>query len=598
MTHYLSPDMMYPRRLNIKYTLIILLLALCVTRVWLYHEDTPLRTTVGVEMTTSYAVGDQLFFAGVEGDRLLGIDYCPDSSKVRYAALGTVVSSDGKVQAVLPAQRGADSVIASGKLRMLLKKTLVTLRERQESLRAQCRQMDYYAKTHTAIDEGYNEVMSLREGLIIKSLRMDTLVGRVEALVAKDSVVAKQVNRYYINGAEANYIGADTVSCTSRDMVYLSPRVNMVQHFGLNYRRGCGDNHLPSRLILDGDSLPCTISTRLAGVLESCFPEPTSIKFDTLGNIFRYTPRDSLYYADITYADGSHYRGTVDDSMLPVGRGLRTDAIGHIYCGEWQGGVLAGTGFAIDDRFVKSGAWSKGNFLGERMLYTTDRIYGIDISRYQHEIGSKRYAIDWRDLRIQHLGRASRKRIQGNVDYPVSFVFIKATEGTSIKNKYYHKDLQDARRAGIPVAAYHFFTMKAGKPQADFFLRNANLAANTLPPMLDVEPTDKEIKRMGGEQVLFREMLAWLKQVERACHRRPILYISQNFVNHHMPNAPAELRNYEVWIARYGEYKPYVHLLFWQLAYDGRVKGIHGEVDINVYNGTKESFDQWIESVR
>jgi len=40
-----------------------------------------------------------------------------------------------------------------------------------------------------------------------------------------------------------------------------------------------------------------------------------------------------------------------------------------------------------------------------------------------------------------------------------------------------------------------------------------------------------------------------------------------------------------VWIARYGEYKPDVNLVYWQLCQDGKVAGIHGPVDINVYNG-------------
>ena len=111
-----------------------------------------------------------------------------------------------------------------------------------------------------------------------------------------------------------------------------------------------------------------------------------------------------------------------------------------------------------------------------------------------------------------------------------------------------------------------------------------------MPPVLDVEPTDKQIARMGGEQKLFSEMLRWLHAVERACGKRPVLYLGQRFVNEHLPHAPAALRAYDVWIARYGEYKPYVHLLHWQLTPYGRVQGITGDVDINVFNGTREEF--------
>ncbi len=66
---------------------------------------------------------------------------------------------------------------------------------------------------------------------------------------------------------------------------------------------------------------------------------------------------------------------------------------------------------------------------------------------------------------------------------------------------------------------------------------------------------------------------------------RPILYISQRFVNKYLSLAPDLHNNYDVWIARYGEYKPDVNLVYWQLSPDGSVTGIHGHVDINVYNG-------------
>lgn len=198
-------------------------------------------------------------------------------------------------------------------------------------------------------------------------------------------------------------------------------------------------------------------------------------------------------------------------------------------------------------------------------------------------------------MRITSLGTASRKRIQGEVSYPVSFVFIKATQGTTIYNRYYAADLAAARRHGIAVAPYHFFSMKAGAPQASYFLSHAQVSRATLPPMLDVEPSEAEIRQMGGDDVLFREVLVWLRQVEQQTGRTPILYVSQNFVNKHLPRAPKSIRRYPVWIARYGEYKPYVRLLIWQLAADGRVRGIKGDVDINVFNGSKADFEALIK---
>ena len=74
----------------------------------------------------------------------------------------------------------------------------------------------------------------------------------------------------------------------------------------------------------------------------------------------------------------------------------------------------------------------------------------------------------------------------------------------------------------------------------------------------------------------------------------PIRYINHGFINKYLPLAPDIKRDYDVWIARYGEYKPDIRLAFWQLSSDGHVKGIHGDVDINVFNGYKSQFDNFL----
>jgi len=112
--------------------------------------------------------------------------------------------------------------------------------------------------------------------------------------------------------------------------------------------------------------------------------------------------------------------------------------------------------------------------------------------------------------------------------------------------------------------------------------------------VLDVEPSDGDISKMGGVQTMWRNIRAWLQAVERRCGVKPILYVNQRFVNKYLPEAPDIKRDYKVWIARYGEYKPDVKLVIWQLSPDGRVKGITGEVDINVFNGYQQQFDDFI----
>lgn len=292
--------------------------------------------------------------------------------------------------------------------------------------------------------------------------------------------------------------------------------------------------------------------------------------------------------------DKETYNGEFDDSLKAKGHGIMEAADGAYYNGNWDNDTRNGFGFGTDTTgIIKVGEWKNDRYLGERLTYTTDRIYGIDISRHQHEKGKKKFCIDWNAMRITHLGNISKKKINGKVDYPVSFVYVKATEGITVRNKYYASDCTQARRHGILCGSYHFLSLKStATKQAQYFLCNSNITKGDLPAMLDVEPTENQIRRAGGTECMFNMIRTWMKTVHKKTGKRPILYVSQKFVNKYLPLAPDIKRDYQIWIARYGEYKPDVKLVFWQLSPDGRVKGIHGDVDINVFNGYGEKLKE------
>lgn len=319
------------------------------------------------------------------------------------------------------------------------------------------------------------------------------------------------------------------------------------------------------------------------------------VSSDSLGRrIVGFWRADTLVRGVVADTLGT-YNGELNSDGFASGHGIYTSRRHEMYIGEWRNGKCHGFGFALGgSRHAQVGEWKNGRYKGERLQYTPSRIYGIDISRFQHDVGRKHYPIQWERLRISHLGTISKKNVAGQVDYPVSFCYIKATEGTTLRNRYYRTDYAAARRRGIHCGAYHFFsTRTSGTAQAQFFMRNAIFNRGDLPPVLDVEPTAAQIKAMGGPTAMFAAVRAWLHAVEKRVGVKPVLYISQTFVNRYLPLAPDLKRDYNVWIARYGEYKPDVHLVFWQLCPDGKVKGIHPEVDINVFNGYRSEFDDF-----
>ena len=290
------------------------------------------------------------------------------------------------------------------------------------------------------------------------------------------------------------------------------------------------------------------------------------------------------------------YAGQFNRHWEASGHGSYLHTDGSYYEGHWEHDQRNGFGFCVSTDNLRAGVWRNDNFRGERVNYHSDRIYGIDISRYQHEKGRRRYAIDWRRLRIVSLGhRISEERVTGTVDYPVSFVYIKASEGISITNRYFSSDYENCRRQSIPVGAYHFFSTKqTPHEQASHFLKSARFQRGDLPPMLDIEPSDAQIKQMGGAEAMFRNIRIWLNIVERRVGVRPLLYVNQRFVNNWLDQAPDLKCDYQFWIARYGEYKPDIHLAFWQMSDNGRVNGITPNVDIDAFNGYQGHWQEFL----
>lgn len=192
-------------------------------------------------------------------------------------------------------------------------------------------------------------------------------------------------------------------------------------------------------------------------------------------------------------------------------------------------------------------------------------IHGIDISHYQG-------TINWSKLQSATIGRC-----------PVRFVMIKATEGSSKIDEMFDSNFENALEYGFIRGAYHFWSNKSSaRDQAQFFLDKVKLEKGDLPPVLDVESKPKDM----SVEDFQREILTWLHIVEDRYHVKPILYTYHKFKMQYL-GTPV-FNDYPYWIAHYyvenvdytGPWK------FWQHTDAGRLSGIRGYVDFNVYNGS------------
>ena len=108
-------------------------------------------------------------------------------------------------------------------------------------------------------------------------------------------------------------------------------------------------------------------------------------------------------------------------------------------------------------------------------------IHGIDAARFQD-------SINWR--------KAHKAGVR--------FAFVKATEGGDLLDPMFASHWRGARRANVPVGAYHFYYFcTPARVQARWFIKNVPKFKGALPPVLDMEwnPFSPSCARQQGKSV-------------------------------------------------------------------------------------------------
>ena len=193
-------------------------------------------------------------------------------------------------------------------------------------------------------------------------------------------------------------------------------------------------------------------------------------------------------------------------------------------------------------------------------------IHGIDISHHQGEI-------DWQTLKDE-----------GMIDkFPVRFIMIKATEGATKVDENFVDNFYQAREYGFTRGAYHFYSVhSSAQAQAEFFIKNVKLERGDLPPVLDVEHKPKN----QTDEEFQQSIQLWLNMVEFHYGVKPIIYTYYKFKMKYLNDSVFD--DYPYWIAHYYvekvEYKG--AWKFWQHTDVGKLPGIKGNVDFNIYNGS------------
>ena len=206
-------------------------------------------------------------------------------------------------------------------------------------------------------------------------------------------------------------------------------------------------------------------------------------------------------------------------------------------------------------------------------------VKGVDVSEYQGEV-------DWDKIKEQ------------NID----FAFIKATEGSKGKDNSFDKNYEKLKNMDMLLGLYHFFSFESlGEEQADNYIKvvgNIENDENLMLPIIDIEYYSYYKKAKPNKEWVTKELQKMLDKLEKTYRVKPIIYTTMEFYQEYIEG---EFLEYDIWIRNILT-KPDLEnreWKFWQYTGRGKLEGYNGEekyIDLNVFNGSKEDFVNYVKS--
>jgi GH25 family lysozyme M1 (1,4-beta-N-acetylmuramidase) len=208
--------------------------------------------------------------------------------------------------------------------------------------------------------------------------------------------------------------------------------------------------------------------------------------------------------------------------------------------------------------------YNKDNYL---VLQNVESYPGVDVSAYQGDI-------DWAQVKAS------------GIDFAIIRLGYRGYEsGKLVEDTYARKNLEGSAEAGLKVGAYFFsqaLNIKEVDEELEFMLDILGEQYLAMPLVLDWEiPTANARSARMNKETLTQLQLHFCKKVSDMGYK-PMIYFnwhqSENLYDLHA------MEEYPFWLALYQDRMTYPwDVEMWQYTSSGKVPGIPGPVDINVY---------------
>ena len=195
-----------------------------------------------------------------------------------------------------------------------------------------------------------------------------------------------------------------------------------------------------------------------------------------------------------------------------------------------------------------------------------NQIKGIDVSKFQKNI-------DW-----------SKVKNDG-----IEFAFIRVggrygASGAIYKDEYFNSNIRGALNAGINVGVYFFtqaITEEEAVEEARYVYNNVKNYNITYPIVIDTEYLSGGRHSDISRQQRTNVVKAFCEEIQRLGYT-PMIYSNTNWLNNNL--YMNQLSQFLVWVAQYNSVCTYKgRYACWQYTSSGRVDGINGNVDMNIW---------------
>lgn len=173
----------------------------------------------------------------------------------------------------------------------------------------------------------------------------------------------------------------------------------------------------------------------------------------------------------------------------------------------------------------------------------------------------------------------------------VEFVWIKASEGETFKDRNFYINYHNAGDFDIKRGAYHFFRFdKDGVAQALNLLDVIGDRQLEMGVAIDIESSGNPD---DIDDNTVKERIATMVEYLNLRGLSPTLYCNKKDYFRYLKDS---FPGHSLWICALSEDQIASEWDFWQYTHTGSINGLKGNVDINVFGGSRADWDRFLSS--